>query len=58
VDFDATSFEMNIHIIPPENPKIGRIPALSVIAAIKKIDGNGRGWEVIQIYPSGISPIP
>ena len=35
VDLDAIIFEMNIVIIPPENPKTMRISALSVIFPIK-----------------------
>ncbi len=37
VDSDSASFEMKIENIPSENPKTGRITALSVIAAIKKL---------------------
>ena len=37
VDSDAASFEMSIENIPSENPKTGRITALSVIAAIRKL---------------------
>jgi aspartate dehydrogenase len=37
VDSDAASFEMSIKNIPSENPKTGRITALSVIAAIRKL---------------------
>ncbi len=48
VDFDATSFEMNIDIIPPENPKTRPIPALSVISPIKILTapvGVGRWYK-------------
>lgn len=37
VDSDAASFEMAIENIPSENPKTGRITALSVIAALRKL---------------------
>ena len=37
VDSDSASFEMRIENIPSENPKTGRITALSVIAAIRKL---------------------
>ena len=37
VESDAASFEMSIENIPSENPKTGRITALSVIAAIRKL---------------------
>ncbi len=37
VDSDSASFEMSIENIPSENPKTGRITALSVIAAIRKL---------------------
>jgi len=37
VDSDSASFEMSIENIPSENPKTGRITALSVIAAIRKM---------------------
>jgi len=37
VDSDSASFEMSIHNIPSENPKTGRITALSVLAALRKL---------------------
>ena len=37
VDSDSASFSMSIENIPTENPKTGRITALSVIAALKKL---------------------
>lgn len=37
VSSDAASFEMTIENIPSENPKTGRITALSVIAALRKL---------------------
>jgi aspartate dehydrogenase len=37
VDSDAASFAMSIENIPSENPKTGRITALSVIAALRKL---------------------
>ena len=37
VESDAASFELSIENIPSENPKTGRITALSVIAAIRKL---------------------
>lgn len=37
VDADSASFAMTIENIPSENPKTGRITALSVIAALRKI---------------------
>jgi aspartate dehydrogenase len=37
VDADSARFEMAIENIPSENPKTGRITALSVIAAIRKL---------------------
>lgn len=36
VDSDSASFEMQIQNIPSENPKTGRITALSVVAALRK----------------------
>src|ERR1700744_1985502 len=36
VDSDAARFSMSIEGIPSENPKTGRIPALSVIALLRK----------------------
>jgi aspartate dehydrogenase len=37
VDSDSASFEMSIENIPSENPKTGRITALSVLAAVRKL---------------------
>ena len=37
VEFDLASFTMSIENIPSENPKTGRITALSVIAALRKL---------------------
>jgi aspartate dehydrogenase len=37
VDADSARFEMAIENVPSENPKTGRITALSVIAALRKI---------------------
>jgi len=37
VDADSASFSMSIENIPSENPKTGRITALSVIATLKKM---------------------
>lgn len=37
VDADSASFSMEIRNIPTENPKTGRITALSVIAALRKM---------------------
>jgi aspartate dehydrogenase len=37
VDSDSASFSMAIENIPSENPKTGRITALSVIAALRKL---------------------
>lgn len=37
VNSDSASFEMTIENIPSENPKTGRITALSVIAALRKL---------------------
>jgi aspartate dehydrogenase len=36
VDSDSARFEMTIENIPSENPKTGRIAALSVLAALRK----------------------
>ncbi len=38
VHSDAASFDMTIENIPSENPKTGRITALSVIAALRKLN--------------------
>jgi aspartate dehydrogenase len=37
VDSDSASFEMSIQNIPSENPKTGRITALSILAALRKL---------------------
>ncbi|MFJ1302069.1 aspartate dehydrogenase [Pseudomonadota bacterium AL_CKDN230030165-1A_HGKHYDSX7] len=37
VDADSASFSMEIQNVPSENPKTGRITALSVIAALRKL---------------------
>lgn len=37
VDSDSASFSMSIENIPSENPKTGRITALSVIAALRRL---------------------
>lgn len=37
VDADSASFSMTIENIPSENPKTGRITALSIIAALRKL---------------------
>jgi aspartate dehydrogenase len=37
VESDSASFEMSIQNIPSENPKTGRITALSVLAALRKL---------------------
>ena len=42
VESDSASFEMMIQNIPTENPKTGRITVLSVIAAIRKLNGSLR----------------
>jgi aspartate dehydrogenase len=39
VEADSARFEMKIENIPSENPKTGRITALSVLAALRKISG-------------------
>ncbi len=39
VESDSARFEMKIENIPSENPKTGRITALSVIAALRKMNG-------------------
>jgi aspartate dehydrogenase len=38
VDADSASFRMTIENIPSENPKTGRITALSLIACLKKVN--------------------
>jgi aspartate dehydrogenase len=37
VDADSASFRMTIENIPSENPKTGRITALSLIACLRKM---------------------
>ena len=37
VEADSASFTMSIENVPSENPKTGRITALSVIAALRKL---------------------
>ena len=37
VEADSASFEMTIQNIPSENPKTGRITALSALAALRKL---------------------
>jgi aspartate dehydrogenase len=37
VEADSARFEMSIENVPSENPKTGRITALSVLAALRKI---------------------
>ena len=37
VDADSASFSMEIQNIPSDNPKTGRITALSVIALLRKL---------------------
>jgi len=39
VDADSASFSMEIQNIPSDNPKTGRITALSVLAALRKLTG-------------------
>ncbi|WP_454690997.1 aspartate dehydrogenase [Achromobacter aloeverae] len=39
VDSDSASFSMEIQNIPSENPKTGRITALSVLAVLRKLSG-------------------
>ncbi len=38
VEADSASFAMSIANVPSENPKTGRITALSVIAALRKMN--------------------
>ena len=38
VDADVASFDMTIQNVPSENPRTGKITALSVLAALRKID--------------------
>src|ERR1700740_2005699 len=38
VDADSACFDMTIRNIPSENPKTGRITALSAIAALRKLN--------------------
>jgi aspartate dehydrogenase len=38
VEADSASFSMQIANVPSENPKTGRITALSVIAYLRKIN--------------------
>jgi aspartate dehydrogenase len=37
VDSDSARFTLSIHNVPSENPRTGRITALSVLAALRKL---------------------
>jgi aspartate dehydrogenase len=37
VEADSARFDMGIENVPSENPKTGRITALSVVAALRKM---------------------
>ncbi len=45
VDADSARFTLTIENIPSENPKTGRITALSVLAALRKLACPACGWE-------------
>jgi aspartate dehydrogenase len=38
VDADSARFTLSIENVPSENPKTGRITALSVLAALRKLN--------------------
>ena len=38
VDSDSSRFTLSIENVPSENPKTGRITALSVLAALRKLE--------------------
>lgn len=37
VDADAASFSLEMHNVPSENPRTGKITALSVLACLRKM---------------------
>ena len=57
VDSDSARFTLSIENIPSENPKTGRITALSVIAALRKLQAPVAGRHVRRFVVSSLPPL-
>ena len=51
VESDSAHFTLAIENIPSENPKTGRITALSVVAALRKLTCAPAGWNLTLTVP-------